>query len=41
MSKEGQKPIKCHLLNGSGVALPRLQIALKNVSLNDLTKIIG
>lgn len=26
----GGKPIKCHLLNGSGVALPRLMLALDN-----------
>jgi len=27
--KQGGKPIKCHLLNGSGVALPRLHVALE------------
>ncbi len=26
--KEGKKNIKCHMLNGSGVALPRLMLAL-------------
>jgi len=25
----GKKPIKCHILNGSGVALPRLRLAMK------------
>lgn len=28
--KSGGKNIKCHLLNGSGVALPRLMLALEN-----------
>lgn len=28
--KAGGKPIKCHLLNGSGLALPRLVLALEN-----------
>lgn len=28
--KTGGKNIKCHLLNGSGVALPRLMLALEN-----------
>ncbi len=27
--KAGGKPIKCHLLNGSGVALPRLMLAIQ------------
>ena len=27
---KGGKPIKCHLLNGSGIALPRLTLALQN-----------
>lgn len=27
--KVGGKPIKCHLLNGSGVALPRLMLAIQ------------
>lgn len=30
--KSGGKPIKCHLLNGSGVALPRLILALDGES---------
>lgn len=32
----GKKNIKCHLLNGSGVALPRLTLALEHVPLAEL-----
>jgi len=31
--KAGGKNIKCHLLNGSGVALPRLMLALEGKEL--------
>lgn len=34
----GGKNIKCHLLNGSGVALPRLLLALEDLPLADLDK---
>lgn len=34
--KHGGKNIKCHLLNGSGVALPRLMLVLENIPLNEL-----